>query len=124
MEILFTAAIWLVLCLLIASAGSKRKIGWGLSFAASLFLSPLVGLALVLLSDKKANGPQRWKQYEEDAKRAELKGNTKEAVEGYCDAIYYLENDYPNLSTREQEMREKALERLRAERERLQAQVG
>ena len=124
MEILFTAAIWLVLCLLIASAGGKRKIGWGLSFAASLFLSPLVGLVLVLLSDKKANGPQRWKQYEENARRAELKGNTREAVEGYCDAIYYLENDYPNLSKRELEMREKALERLRAERERLQAQVG
>ncbi len=42
-----------LVCLVIALAGSKRKMGfWGYLFA-SLFLSPILGILLLLVSDPK-----------------------------------------------------------------------
>lgn len=37
----------------IGSIGSKRKIGFGWAFAFSFFLSPIIGLIIVLCSKKK-----------------------------------------------------------------------
>jgi hypothetical protein len=48
MEIVIVS--WLILCLIIGSIGSKRKIGFGKAFLFSLLLSPLLGLIIVLSS--------------------------------------------------------------------------
>lgn len=48
----FVAIISLVLALIIANAGSKRKIGYGWSLFLGLFLSPIVSLIAVLLSER------------------------------------------------------------------------
>lgn len=49
---ILTIIIWIVLCIILASAGSKRKIGGAGAFFISLLLSPLIGLIVVLASDK------------------------------------------------------------------------
>ena len=43
--------IWIALCIVLGVAGSKRKIGGAGAFFISLFLSPLIGLIVVLVSD-------------------------------------------------------------------------
>lgn len=53
--------VYVLVCVVVAWAGSHRKLGfWGYLFA-SLLLSPLVGVILVLGSDKRpkllAEGP-------------------------------------------------------------------
>lgn len=50
MEIVIVIVSWLILCLIIGSIGSKRKIGFGKAFLLSLLLSPLLGLIIVLSS--------------------------------------------------------------------------
>ena len=50
--LLFTILILIVLALIIANAGSKRKIGFGWSLFLGLFFSPIVSLIAVLLSDR------------------------------------------------------------------------
>lgn len=50
---MFIFIIWFVLCIVLAVAGDKRKIGAGWAFVISLLLSPLIGLIVVLASDKK-----------------------------------------------------------------------
>ena len=41
------------LAALVGQLGKKRKIGFGWSFALSIFLSPIIGLIITLLSKKK-----------------------------------------------------------------------
>ncbi len=41
-----------IFSLLIGKLGEKRKIGFGWSFALSLFLSPIIGLIITLCSKK------------------------------------------------------------------------
>lgn len=41
------------LAALVGQLGKKRKIGFGWSFALSLFLSPIIGLIITLFSKKK-----------------------------------------------------------------------
>jgi hypothetical protein len=48
MEIVF----WLVLVVLAAWFGTKRKLGGGWTFIISLFLSPLVGFIAAIISGK------------------------------------------------------------------------
>lgn len=50
--IIFT---WLVFSLLVGAIGSNRKIGFGIAFLASLFLSPIVGLIITLFSESKSS---------------------------------------------------------------------
>lgn len=45
--------IWLISSLLIALVGKNRKIGYGWSLVLCLFLSPLIGLIIILFSKKK-----------------------------------------------------------------------
>jgi predicted phage tail protein len=52
MEVIFILAINLGICFLIAKAGEKRKIGFGWSFFFCLFLSPIVGGIITMLSPK------------------------------------------------------------------------
>lgn len=48
MELMFLIA----LSVLVGLLGRNRKIGFGLSFVLSLFLSPLIGLVITLFSKK------------------------------------------------------------------------
>jgi ABC-type multidrug transport system permease subunit len=48
--ILFVAVI---ISALVALIGKDRKIGYGWSFVLCLFLSPIIGLIIILLSKKK-----------------------------------------------------------------------
>ena len=45
--------VFILLLMAIISFGSKRKIGFGWAFAFSFFLSPIIGLIIVLCSKKK-----------------------------------------------------------------------
>lgn len=44
--------LFVILSALIALIGKDRKIGYGWSFVLCLFLSPIVGLIIILLSKK------------------------------------------------------------------------
>lgn len=44
--------VWIVLCLVVALLGKDRKIGYGWSLFFCVFLSPLVGLVIILCSKK------------------------------------------------------------------------
>jgi len=46
---------WLMLCFLTALVGDRRKIGFGWTFAISFFLTPIIGLIVILLSEKNNN---------------------------------------------------------------------
>ncbi|MBQ7210451.1 MAG: hypothetical protein IJS05_06115 [Paludibacteraceae bacterium] len=49
----FTFIVLLIFAALIGWLGSKRNIGFGWAFAASIFLSPIIGLIITLCSKKK-----------------------------------------------------------------------
>lgn len=49
---IFVIGILLALSFIIANAGAKRRIGYGWSLFLGLWLSPIVSLIAVLLSDK------------------------------------------------------------------------
>ena len=53
MEQFITILFCILLCLLVALLGKNRKIGFGRSFVLCFFLSPLIGLPIILLSKKK-----------------------------------------------------------------------
>ena len=44
--------LWIVLSILFASLGYSRKIGFGRAFLICILLSPLIGLIVVLISEK------------------------------------------------------------------------
>lgn len=48
--------VWLVLSILVGTAGQSRKIGGTAAFFCAALLSPLVGLLVVLTSDKLSEG--------------------------------------------------------------------
>jgi len=53
MEVFITIVFWLILCIILANAGSKRNIGGAGAFFISFFLSPLIGFIVVVVSEKK-----------------------------------------------------------------------
>lgn len=52
MEQLFILLVAIGLSALVGQLGKNRKIGFGWSFALSLFLSPIIGLIITLFSKK------------------------------------------------------------------------
>jgi hypothetical protein len=44
--------IWLIIAALVALLGRNRKIGYGWSLLLCLFLSPIIGLIIILFSKK------------------------------------------------------------------------
>lgn len=44
--------LWIILSILFASFGRNRKIGFGRAFLICILLSPLIGLIVVLISEK------------------------------------------------------------------------
>jgi hypothetical protein len=110
--------LWVAFCFVVASFGKDKNIGWGGAFVVSLIFSPLIGLIVVAISSKKVVNLQ-WKTYAEAAKKAEYKGEVKEAINLYKDAMYHLENDYSNLSGQDEQIRNGRLEELRTKVEEL-----
>ncbi|AFU69139.1 hypothetical protein P700755_002362 [Psychroflexus torquis ATCC 700755] len=53
MEQLVGLIVLVGLSALVGQLGKKRKIGFGWSFALSVFLSPIIGLIITLFSKKK-----------------------------------------------------------------------
>ncbi|WP_162427841.1 hypothetical protein [Pontibacter pudoricolor] len=110
---------WIALCFVVASFGKDKNIGWGGALVVSLLFSPLIGAIVVAISSKKAVTTLQWKVYAEAAKKAEYKGEVKEAISLYKDAMYHLENDYHNLSGQDEKIRTGRLEELRTKVEEL-----
>lgn len=54
MASIFSLAIYIGLCWLIAHNGRNTKFGFWGNFAASLLLTPLVGLIILLAQDQRA----------------------------------------------------------------------
>lgn len=52
MEQLFIVCVGIGFAALVGQLGKNRKIGFGWSFALSLFLSPIIGLIITLCSKK------------------------------------------------------------------------
>ena len=94
--------------------GRKRRIGFGLAFLLSLFLSPIIGLIVVLFSKKKIefNESHKFFVYRELAKKAEFKGQTDQAIDNYMDSLYHLENDYQNIDKHLEESRQKHIKEI------------
>lgn len=53
MENFFILLVVVGLAVLVGKEGEKRKIGFGWSFAISIFLSPVTGMIFTLFSKKK-----------------------------------------------------------------------
>ena len=93
-----TYILWIIFAVLVGLLGEKRKIGFGWALFWSIILSPLIGLVVVLLSDKKSNNKvtAKHRQFRELGEKAEFKSQFKEAVDYYMDSLYHLEHDYKN----------------------------
>lgn len=96
--------IWIVLAVLVGLVGRGRKIGFGWTFFWALLLSPLIGLIIALISDKKSDDKTtpNHKIHRELGEKSEFKGQYKEAVDHYMDSLYHLENDYKDKETSKQ----------------------
>jgi hypothetical protein len=53
MYLVISTALWLLLCTLVGIVGRRRKFGFWGYFFGSILLTPLIGLLLVLASDKR-----------------------------------------------------------------------
>ncbi len=53
MEALTLLLVNVIISALVALIGKNRKIGYGWSFVLCLFLSPIIGLIIILFSKKK-----------------------------------------------------------------------
>ncbi len=104
-----TFLLWVLFSLLVGALGKDRNIGFWTALFVSLLLSPLIGLIAVLLSNKPAPKKEhKWETFNEEAKRAEFKGELTLALDKYLDSLYHLKNDYSDLqSSAEQERQEK-----------------
>tara|TARA_R110000868_G_scaffold184954_2_gene426686 strand:+ start:463 stop:858 length:396 start_codon:yes stop_codon:yes gene_type:complete len=104
-----TFLLWVLFSILVGAFGRSRDYGFWSAFLFSLLLSPLIGLIIVLLSDKPApKREHKWEIFDEEAKRAEFKGELTLALDKYLDSLYHLKNDYSDLqSSAEKERQEK-----------------
>jgi len=53
--------LWIILSILFASLGRNRKIGFGRAFLICILLSPLIGLIVVLISEKHSESLMKLK---------------------------------------------------------------
>lgn len=52
-ETIFAFFFWIILTFVVGAVGASRKIGFWGAFFLSLFLSPIIGIIIVALSDRK-----------------------------------------------------------------------
>jgi len=94
------------LSIIIGVIGSERKIGFWPAFLWSALLSPLIGLVITLLSDKKGNKTYDFVYYKKLAKDAEQREDITEAINCYTDSLVSLENNYKNLDVKSEAARQ------------------
>lgn len=94
MEI-FGFIIYVVLVLVIANAGDKRNVGFWIPFVISLFLTPIIGFIVVILSPVKQKQNESYLQYQKLAELAEYKGDINSAIDNYLNCLFHLEKDNP-----------------------------
>ncbi len=100
--------IWIILSFLVASFGKNRKIGFAQALLACLLLSPLIGLIIVLISEKHSetlmklkiahdSGALSDKDYEKEVRRIKPNKEDKQnmligyaIVAGIMLAIYLI----------------------------------
>lgn len=107
--------LWIGFALLVGVLGKDRNIGSGYAFLWAILLSPIIGLVIVLNSDKKKNVNEQhvFKQHLENAKKAVFKGQTGAAIDSYMEALYHLENDYKRLDTKSDKKRQEIVLQVR-----------
>jgi len=111
--------VWIGFALLVGVVGKDRNIGFGWSFFWSLILSPLIGVVIALLSDKKNtsggnnNPSENWQREYEAAKRAEYKGQTDIAIDSYMNTLYHLENYDTKISKSSDNYRKELISRIK-----------
>lgn len=107
--------LWIGMSLLVGVVGKDRNIGFGMAFFWALLLSPIIGIVIALLSDKRQNSVNlhKYKFYLEEAKKAEFKGTVEIAIDNYMDALYHLENDYKVLSKGGEKKRQEIIIEIR-----------
>lgn len=95
--------LWIGLSLLVGVVGQNRKIGFGWAFACAIILSPIIGVVIALMSPslKQLKEAHIFASHQELARKAEYKGQFEQAIDHYQDALYHLENDYQNLTTKD-----------------------
>jgi len=95
--------VWIIFCLLVGILGESRNVGFWGAVLWSFFLSPLVGLIIVLLSDKK--GIQQNPAMLTLIKQGDslfTKSNYDGAIEKYSSALKYSDNaPYTNFKLAE-----------------------
>ena len=94
------------LSIIIGVIGSERKIGFWPALLWSALLSPLIGLVITLLSDKKGNKTYDFVYYKKLAKDAEQREDITEAINCYTDSLVSLENNYKNLDVKSEAARQ------------------
>jgi hypothetical protein len=105
---MFIVILWLGLSLLVGIVGKDRTVGFWIAFFASLILSPLIGLIIVLLSgkDKRAQETRKYIACIEAAKKAEFKGQLETAIDLFMDALFYLKDNYSNADAQQRQLTE------------------
>ena len=82
----FLILIWSAVCLVVAAIGAGKKIGFWGAFFVSFFLSPIIGLIVVLVSGSPSVSSGAAKHYVEATKRRK-KGDILGAIESINKAI-------------------------------------
>jgi len=119
-----TFLLWILFSLLVGALGKDRNIGFWTALFVSLLLSPLIGLIAVLLSNKPSPKKEhKWEIFNEEAKRAEFKGELKLALDKYLDSLYHLKNDYSNLETSAEKQRQEKIRQAEMKIEELKRKV-
>jgi len=72
---------WLVFSIVVGAIGKERKIGFAGGFFLSILLSPLIGLIIVLVSDKKDKAGLASKSYASQAVQKGNEGKYQEAID-------------------------------------------
>lgn len=97
----FVFIIWIILSGIIGSLGAERNIGGVPAFLISLLLSPLVGLIVVLVSDKKkgrragskSSNVEDFNIGVKQSKLEEYKGNKEKAIDLIKEALFFAEEE-------------------------------
>lgn len=109
--------LWIFFAILVGVVGKDRNIGFGWAFFWALILSPLIGIIIALLSDKKkpiSNDVDKWKHNYEEAKKAEYKGQNAIAIDFYMNTLYYLENDNTKISKSSETYKQELITRIKS----------
>ena len=85
---------WIILSFVVGVIGASRKITFGGAFFLSILLSPLIGLIITLVSEKKDQKKIAAKKMHEKGWKNFMGGDYQEAVNKLKEAINTNENDY------------------------------